>query len=250
MTRESKIALLVGLIFIICFGVILSEARTDKIEQTPASVRLPVDAGVTDRIDRLEPMVVVRPREFTDRTLPAQPVAQPADPAPIVEPESAAPRPVRIYTVVAGDSLSKIASKAYGRGGRREYMRIFEANRDVLRDPSGVRPGQKLRIPPPEGPATGEWADTRRWDVRVREMDADEVREYLTGLEHSQTSERSTRPAGRTYTIRRGDTLTAIARRLMGDGSRQAVRRLHQLNRSIIADPNRLRIGAVLVIPE
>ncbi|MEO8594417.1 MAG: LysM peptidoglycan-binding domain-containing protein [Candidatus Solibacter sp.] len=51
----------------------------------------------------------------------------------------------RTYTVKAGDSLSKISKELYGNAG--EYMKIFEANRDVLSDPNRISPGQTLRIP-------------------------------------------------------------------------------------------------------
>ena len=52
----------------------------------------------------------------------------------------------KIYEVVAGDSLSKIAKREYGNAG--EWKRIFEANRDTLKDPDKIYPGQKLNIPP------------------------------------------------------------------------------------------------------
>lgn len=51
----------------------------------------------------------------------------------------------RTYTVKPGDSLSKIAKEVYGNAN--EFMRIFEANRDKLRDPNVVHPGQELKIP-------------------------------------------------------------------------------------------------------
>jgi nucleoid-associated protein YgaU len=51
----------------------------------------------------------------------------------------------RIYTVQAGDSLSKIAQHFYGNAG--DYMRIFDANKDKLRDPNRVEIGQQLVIP-------------------------------------------------------------------------------------------------------
>ena len=50
-----------------------------------------------------------------------------------------------IYEVKPGDSLSKIAKSAYDNAG--EYMRIFEANRNILKDPNVIQPGQKLVIP-------------------------------------------------------------------------------------------------------
>jgi LysM repeat protein len=49
------------------------------------------------------------------------------------------------WTVESGDSLSKIAKRAYDDGGK--YMKIFEANSDVLKDPDKIKPGQKLKIP-------------------------------------------------------------------------------------------------------
>ena len=50
------------------------------------------------------------------------------------------------YTVVSGDTLSKISKQAYGDPNK--YMKIFEANKPMLSDPNKIYPGQKLRIPP------------------------------------------------------------------------------------------------------
>jgi nucleoid-associated protein YgaU len=49
------------------------------------------------------------------------------------------------HTVEKGDTLSKIAKRYYG--DPMLYPQIFEANRDVLKDPNQIKPGQKLRIP-------------------------------------------------------------------------------------------------------
>jgi nucleoid-associated protein YgaU len=51
----------------------------------------------------------------------------------------------RTYTVQSGDSLSKISKQFYGNAN--QYMKIFEANRDQLKDPNEIRPGQQLNIP-------------------------------------------------------------------------------------------------------
>ena len=50
------------------------------------------------------------------------------------------------YEVKSGDNLSKISKHFYGDAN--EYMRIFYANRDQLRDPDKIQVGQKLTIPP------------------------------------------------------------------------------------------------------
>jgi nucleoid-associated protein YgaU len=63
------------------------------------------------------------------------------------EPESV-PEPVsaeRFYEVVSGDTLGAISQKYYGKAG--DYMKIFEANRDILDSPDLIKPGQNLKIP-------------------------------------------------------------------------------------------------------
>ncbi|HWB86109.1 MAG TPA: LysM peptidoglycan-binding domain-containing protein [Bryobacteraceae bacterium] len=49
------------------------------------------------------------------------------------------------YTVRPGDSLSKIARQFYGDAN--QYMRIFNANKDKLKDPDKIQAGQELLIP-------------------------------------------------------------------------------------------------------
>lgn len=49
------------------------------------------------------------------------------------------------YTVQVGDTLWKIAQQAFGDGSK--YMKIFEANSDLLKDPDHIYPGQELKIP-------------------------------------------------------------------------------------------------------
>jgi nucleoid-associated protein YgaU len=60
-------------------------------------------------------------------------VAAPADPS-------------KYYTVVKGDTLSKIAKEFYGNANK--YPVIFEANKPMLTHPDKIYPGQLLRIPP------------------------------------------------------------------------------------------------------
>ena len=51
----------------------------------------------------------------------------------------------RQYTVQPGDSLSKISKQFYGDSNR--YMKIFEANRNQLKNPNEIQTGQRLVIP-------------------------------------------------------------------------------------------------------
>ncbi len=77
--------------------------------------------------------------DFSDVKSGGSSTAPPAPKAPAPTPQ------VEVYTVVAGDSLSKIAKRYYGDANL--WRRIFEANRDQIQNPDLIRPGQKLKIP-------------------------------------------------------------------------------------------------------
>ncbi len=71
-----------------------------------------------------------------------------AEPAPSLPPLAAPTSTTgqgQTYVVVAGDSLSKIAKHFYGDANK--WHRIHEANRDQIKNPDLIHPGQKLTIP-------------------------------------------------------------------------------------------------------
>ncbi len=49
------------------------------------------------------------------------------------------------YTVEKGDSLSKIAKRVYGKASL--WREIYEANKDNIKDPDLIYPGQVIRLP-------------------------------------------------------------------------------------------------------
>jgi len=51
----------------------------------------------------------------------------------------------RYYTIQSGDTLSKIAQQHYGDANR--WQELFEANREVIKDPDKIYPGQRIRVP-------------------------------------------------------------------------------------------------------
>ena len=52
---------------------------------------------------------------------------------------------VDYYVIQKGDTLSAIAKHFYGNAST--YPRLFETNREVIKDPDLIFPGQKIRIP-------------------------------------------------------------------------------------------------------
>lgn len=137
MSTETKTALLIGLGIIIAFGVILCGVKggsgftVDKLDEK--SDKFALDSPGEDIFPQVD-----RPREPRDRA---------------VAPTSARRQPrraavSRTYTVKPNDSLTKIATKMYGRGNSKHYKRIFEANRNILSSVRTIRIGQVLVIPP------------------------------------------------------------------------------------------------------
>jgi LysM repeat protein len=86
----------------------------------------------------------VNPFEVTNNNQIAETTAT----NPVVPPVPPPVPQMQEYTVVAGDTLSGIATKF----GLPSYKLIVEANPTV--EPTKLHPGQKLKIPPPPTPAT------------------------------------------------------------------------------------------------
>jgi nucleoid-associated protein YgaU len=80
---------------------------------------------------------------------PSQPQASPPSVMPISAASGVPANPGissgRVYTVVEGDSLTKISVRYYGTGNR--WQEIYLANRDVLRGQNALRIGQQIIVP-------------------------------------------------------------------------------------------------------
>lgn len=314
MTRETRIGLLVGLMFIIMFGLVLSElAGTDGVVPPPPRGGDQV-AGDGPRGDGGEittfcvmPMppapkpphrevapardssvaAVTRPRETVaaqrvasggDLTTPvptpgvypdskperemlaamkrgARPSPRPSPPVgpkpippqaaapplpPPVTPKPAVKPPVTTYRVRKEDSLIVIARKVYGPTHWREYVRIYEANRDILTHAGELRPKQVLRIPPLPADIDGRGS--------APEMTTDQLGAALADSSKPPADALPV-PKERLYKVRCGDNLTKIARKMLDDDSWAAVRKIAEANKSRIPNPNVLPVGTTLVIP-
>ncbi len=60
-------------------------------------------------------------------------------------PEAEQETETQFYEIKKGDTLWAIAKEFYGNGSK--HTLIFEANREVIKDPDLIFPGQKIRIP-------------------------------------------------------------------------------------------------------
>lgn len=74
-----------------------------------------------------------------------KPVAKTPAPARSAPTSPAPKQQNKTYTVVRGDCLWNIAKKFYGNGS--QYTKIYNANRDKIKNPNLIYPGQVLTIP-------------------------------------------------------------------------------------------------------
>lgn len=155
--------------------------------------------------------------------------------------DGAAPADTTLYEVKPGDNLYKIARTVWGPAFAGRNNLIFEANKDKIRDRNNLKVGMKIVIPPsPAGPAatprnttpTSAPAPVERGRYDVPPTDI--VRGPLPPLQAEAT---------KTYTIKNGDTIRSLARTY---GT--SVDKILVLNKGV--NPNRLRIGQTLNLPE
>jgi len=96
------------------------------------------------------------------------------------------------YIVKPGDSLSKIAKELLGDANR--WKEIFEANKDTLKDPNLIHPGQELRIPAQEqalGTVTRDKSSAAELRAERKERDAaEDAFSALTGKSEKEESPR------------------------------------------------------------
>lgn len=91
-----------------------------------------------------EPMHAEPKKGFADEQWVKEKEAYPTEVPIKTAPAAWIPTPQK-YTVQEHDTLEKIAKKFYGRVSK--WPAIYEANKNVIKDPSKIRPGQVLIIP-------------------------------------------------------------------------------------------------------
>ena len=159
-------------------GTIMGEAQPAQAKRTPTErtiigidVELPVFTGFKNKQPAMEKREVTTDRELwgnrgytSGETAPSQTAypysAERVEKMRVVEekvedkPTFFAPLKMKKkepdfieYKVSKGDTLSTIAARSdiYGDAGK--WKKIYEANKETIKDPSRVYPGQVLRIP-------------------------------------------------------------------------------------------------------
>jgi nucleoid-associated protein YgaU len=184
----------------------------------------------------------------------------------IVEPmpdASVPPKPIsegvmRSHDVKDGDKLFRIAAKYYGDGTYWEALAKY--NKTKLPKPESLRVGIKLDIPPkdvllgeavmpppgmtPKRDPVKEGTGGRPKGEKPMPAPPQIARNEKLKIETPKDKKKS--PLD-TYKIVRGDDLSSIAKKLLGDAKR--ANELYKLNRDVLEDEHTLLAGTVIKVP-
>jgi len=264
MTSDAKAGLLLGLIFlfVIAFIVngvpVISNAQSGNdltnimiaIDETPV-----IGTNERDSTTRYEvPLLNSNSSEnIASGNPPPAPQPQPQKPVAINPPttdatktsENITPKTVKTtppvqntplvekYTVKSNDNLSKIAIKVYGKELGNKLVnvnRIFNANRDKLKNENDVFPGQTLIIPPIREIASntqnGKFKEELFDRVNAANKDSKKYKKYV---------------------VSENDCLWKIAQDQLGNGSRYT--EIKKLNSDLIDDDDVVVAGTYLKLP-
>jgi nucleoid-associated protein YgaU len=147
----------------------------------------------------------------------------------------------KVYTVGEGDILATIAQKFYGpeEGNRLvNVMRIFAANRKILKSADEILVGQKLIIPGLTGPSGPQQAGIFGGSMFETRRSIGEI--LLGGRDSSAKS-------GAEYVVKEGDNLWKIAARQLGDGNRY--KEIFKLNQDKLENEDEVVVGTSLRMP-
>lgn len=271
MTRENKLALVVGFGLILFVGILISDHFSTVHTQRAADfTRAEIDdplsghAGDPQLIDLRPPPAQPQPA-VSPTTIDASspnPIAtdgpqseqsSPSEIRMVSGPESEPPLPpgfvaesdagesssnAKFHEVRAGESFFSICRQHYNDTRLAKALARFNG----IDDPTALKIGRRLAIPsaqelgggPPTSVAPVVSASANPTTAPALRV----IREATTTVALAQKS------AVSTYKVRAGDSLRQIAQRFLGSKSKW--KKLHDLNRSIIDDPDNLKVGTVL----
>ncbi len=165
---------------------------------------------------------------------PVAPITTPV-PTPAIDVASA-----HEYVVQKGDSLARIAKRTLGAESR--WSEIQALNGGVT--PNALRVGMKLKLPADANAsnhATPSLATAQKSATKSSAPKANTGKPVAATTKKVEASD----DGAPTYTIRKGDTLNAIAERKLGAKSR--VRDILALNPGL--DPHRISVGTKIKLP-
>jgi nucleoid-associated protein YgaU len=268
MTRENKLALVVGFGLLLFVGILVSDhlsaaqrregnglglaqrgeerpMRAVSIAPLPVANALVSEAEATTLPQPPVPGAEVRPVS----SRPTQEIVM-GEPAHREVTVAASPRKqesepgVRLHPVARGETITSICRAEYGDATLADALLRYNAK--AIPDPRRIRAGTTIRIPGKDALRGNGRAVAVSPEVAIEAGDATLAREPATRSTAIDVIEGGS-GAQTAYTVREGDTLSGIAGKLLG--SRARWQEIAAANRDTLTDPAALRPGMILKVP-
>ena len=238
MARETKVGMLVGLGFIICFAIIL-ENRSRPVHPVsrssggPATTALippeatrPGTPAATERVGQRYGNLTTRQPAGPSARM-QQPERRPSEQT-AAAPQRAAPAPQRVKLTPQPRQIDPVGASDPGRFTERTANALVAPPQE-LAAPSGQ--------PSSAGPADGQASLTAKTPPA-------ESRRTASLLEPPTSNAR------RTYRIQKGDSLSRIAKRTYGSSAPRIIEAIFEANRSILSNRDLMPLDEEIVLPD
>lgn len=235
MTREHKLALVLGFGLLLFVGILVSDhlsAAQLADNKTLAARTTKREAPQAQPDPRLQPVGPNTPAPGEAvRPVPPLDIARAANPAvPQPAPQPAAAPTHDDHVMREGETLFQICAAHYGDGNA--WKTVAEYNGLSERDAGRLKKGTNIRLPRPAAAVVAPVVPSQVTPVSP-------VDPFSPGTAPVATA------AGATYTVQKGDTLGTIAQRVLGSSKRWP--EIQALNPR--ANPNNLKLGTTLQLP-
>ncbi|GDY05260.1 hypothetical protein LBMAG51_00470 [Phycisphaerae bacterium] len=247
MTREHKLAVVLGFGLLLFVGILVSDHFSATQRRSPADL-----AANTIREVRPAPPVSIQTIQVNNRVgmnagngqLPngqmlasGETVAIPAGLIPTPAPQAAVVGvPAELYTLKDGETLYKICQTKYGNGNL--WKELADFNKATISNPTKLRKGTTIRLPS---------ASVLRGEVTpvavANVLPAPQMLTMTNPVQEQVQQPTTTRE----YVVQKGDTLGSISTRELGTAKKWES--IYEANRDRLKSPTDLKIGKSLRIP-
>ncbi len=252
MARETKVGLLAGLGFIVCFAVILANRGQldSRTRDHTFLAKANTQANSRTRYERNPRRQVNTRPQASSRTTRNNPVTRQTQ-----RPPTRVDMPQRARQYQPAQHQSQSSGPTGGQHQLPERIQSPVSRRDV--SPQNRRPRQDAAgygsLTSQGSPNSGELTNRGTTEKSTWGQSVDGLIRYAAGA-IVPASRPATNPsyaprASAKYKVKDGDTLYKIAARKLGKSSRRNVDAIFDANRAILSSPDQLKVGMEIVIP-
>ncbi|MSQ90297.1 MAG: LysM peptidoglycan-binding domain-containing protein [Phycisphaerales bacterium] len=235
MTREHKLAVVLGFGLLLFVGILVSDhfSATQRRGAADLAANTIIREVRTGDGVSIQPVGTIYTQELARTPLAGGDMV--ALPSGMIPEPTAMPLPqgvpAELYTLKEGETLYKICQTRYGNGNL--WKELAEFNQGTISNPTKLRKGTTIRLPS---------VSVLRGEEQVAAVAPTTLDQTGQSLEVTQTP-----TASAEYVICKGDTLGAIAARELGSSKRWEL--IFDANRDRLKSPTDLKIGKSLRIP-